>query len=123
MAGSDENSVTPNKTKHEDEMFCSSCGEIVKKQAVICVHCGVPIRSQSISRPGSKNKVASVVLAVLFGFFAWLYTYEKDKSKFWINLGLTIITLGIWGVTVGWLWPIIDLAIKPNEFFENYPNG
>lgn len=66
------------------------------------------------------NKTAAVIFAVVFGFWAWLYTYERDKTKFWINLGLVIITLSLWSV-VAWVWSIIDMAIKPDEYFQRYP--
>ena len=35
--------VEVEKTKQQDEMFCPSCGRIIKKEAVICVNCGVAI--------------------------------------------------------------------------------
>lgn len=67
------------------------------------------------------NKVVAIVLAVVFGGFAWLYTYEKDTAKFWVNLALSIVTFNIWGV-VAWIWAIIDMATRPDEFFIEYPN-
>jgi len=66
-----------------------------------------------------RSKTTAVVLAVLFGFFAWLYTYEKDGTKFWINLGLTVVTLGFWGL-VAWIWAIIDTASKPEAYYTDY---
>ncbi|MEX0762386.1 MAG: hypothetical protein WD208_12760 [Dehalococcoidia bacterium] len=32
-----------------DEMYCSSCGRIIKRRAEICVHCGVRVREASSS--------------------------------------------------------------------------
>src|SRR2546422_3123827 len=31
------------QTKQADEMFCQSCGRAIKKQAALCVYCGVPV--------------------------------------------------------------------------------
>ena len=66
-----------------------------------------------------KSKGAAIVLAVFFGLFAWLYTYKFDKSKFWVNLIITIFTGGVWGF-VAWVWAIIDMSIKEKDKFDNY---
>jgi hypothetical protein len=71
------------------------------------------------NKVGNRSKAVAVLLAVLSGFFTWLYTYEKDSVKFWLNLALFIITLTIWGI-VAWIWAVIDTATKPSEFYENY---
>jgi hypothetical protein len=66
------------------------------------------------------SKTAAVIFAVLFGFWAWIYTYEHDKTKFWVNLALTIVTLTIWSI-VAWIWAIIDTANKPADYYNLYP--
>ena len=77
-----------------------------------------------------KSKTTSVVLAVLFGPFAWLYTYRTDAWKFWVGLGLNVV-LGtlLWLVLFGWvvyiavaIWVIVDVSIRPSEFYSNFPN-
>ena len=103
------------ETKH-DEMYCSSCGNVVKKAAIACPHCGVAVRSNK----AGKQKMTAILLAVFLGFWTWLYTYRVDAWKFWLNLGLTVVTLGIWGICVAWLWAVISTATRPEEFFENY---
>jgi DNA-directed RNA polymerase subunit RPC12/RpoP len=30
--------------KKEDEMYCPECGKKIKRNAVICVHCGVQVK-------------------------------------------------------------------------------
>lgn len=67
----------------------------------------------------TKSKTVAVIVAVLFGVFSWAYTYKFDAWKFWLNLLLTIITMGLWG-PVALLWVIIDQAVKPSEFYEEY---
>ena len=69
-----------------------------------------------------KSKTAAVLLAVFLTFWTWCYTYKRDAWKFWLNLVLSVVTLGIWAVTVAWLWAIIDVAVKPSEYYAQFPN-
>src|SRR5665647_75146 len=46
-----------------------------------------------------KNKVTAIVLAVFLSFWSWLYTYYKNKHKFWIGLGVNL-TLIVSDLTV-----------------------
>jgi hypothetical protein len=89
-----------NEDKKEDEIYCPECGKPVKKNAVVCPHCGIQIKELAVSAaPASikiepaaspKSKTVSVVIAVFFGFWSWLYTYRRDQIKFWIFLGILI---------------------------------
>ncbi len=92
-----------------------------------------------------------MVLAVLFGFWSWLYTYKRNAKYFWIGFGISLflsiffipscgimatvaingvnnyigwyfILLGLWSFG-SWLWAIVDNAVKPNSFYENYPSS
>jgi len=138
------------KVKGQDEMFCSSCGSIIKKEAVICPHCGVPTRKvQGPLPPSAKNKSTAVLLSVFLSFWSWLYTYKKNSYKFWIGLGVFIfyiVCLGLFSaisestpgspnagiaivpifavlLTAIWIWAIVDNATKPQEWYQNYPNA
>ncbi|MFL5779936.1 MAG: hypothetical protein ACJ760_01345 [Thermoleophilaceae bacterium] len=93
-------------------------------QAAICVQCGVPtnVHAAPLRPANPKEKSTAVVLAVLFGLFSWLYTYQRDSWKFWLNLCLAVVTLGIWGI-VAWVWAIIDQAVRPGAYYESFPNG
>ena len=117
-------------TKQPDEMFCPSCGVAIKREAELCVHCGV-----RVGRPaaGAKSKTAAILLAVFLGFFTWLYTYREDSAKFWIVAGVSIVnfilgiaTAGIWffiGFFIGiglWIWAIVDTASKSDEWYATY---
>jgi hypothetical protein len=66
-----------------------------------------------------RSKTVAVVLAVFFSFFAWIYTYEKNHKKFWINLVLSFVTAGVWSV-VAWFWAVIDNASKSEEYYTGY---
>ena len=106
------------------QVFCRGCGTPVHPQATICVNCGVAtgfgLPQSGTANP--KSKTTAVVLAALFGLFGWIYTHQKDAWKFWLNLVLALVTLGIWAL-VAWVWAIIDMAVRPTEWYENFPNG
>lgn len=53
------------REKKSDERFCSSCGEIIKKEAEICPKCGV--RQKNHVSSGNKNRVTAGILAILLG--------------------------------------------------------
>lgn len=67
----------------------------------------------------SKDKTAAVLLAVFLGFWTWCYTYKKDAWKFWLNLGLSLVSIGYW-LPVAWIWAIIDASRRPAEFYINF---
>jgi uncharacterized membrane protein len=79
-------------------------------------------KSDKVNTVKSKSKTTAIVLAVLFGFWSWLYTYDyaSDKKRFWINLYISVLTLGLWS-WVAWIWAIINTANKPDEYFTRYP--
>jgi hypothetical protein len=108
------------KTKAADEIFCRSCGEPIKSLAIMCVYCGVPVQPDGLTTP--KSKTTAVLLAVFLGFWTWCYTYKRDAWKFWVNLILTVISLGVYGV-IAWIWAIIDVCVKSDAFYRGFPNG
>ncbi|HLZ14920.1 MAG TPA: hypothetical protein VKQ34_02910 [Candidatus Saccharimonadales bacterium] len=66
-----------------------------------------------------KNKTAAIVFAAIFGFWAWVYTYQKDAWKFWLNLVLNVLTFGFFGIA-SWIWSLIDLAVHPEEWYAQF---
>ncbi|MFH1219117.1 MAG: zinc ribbon domain-containing protein [Candidatus Eisenbacteria bacterium] len=105
------------------DLYCPSCGNSVKRGAVICIHCGVPNRAAYFrGYPVEKKKDTAMLLGVFLGFWTWLYTYKRDAWKFWLCLGLGLPTFGV-SVVVGHIWAIINQAVRPNSFFRDYPNG
>lgn len=105
--------------KQIDEVYCSSCGKTIKQAAAICVHCGVPNTIPNMAKP--KKKSTAVALSILIGIFTWVYTWEKDAHKFWINLVITLVSFGIWGI-VAWVWAMVDAIRRPGSFYANFPN-
>lgn len=121
--------IENNLPKNTNEIYCKSCGKIIKKEAQICIHCGVS-NSENFYH---KDKTIAILLAVFLGFWTWLYTIEKDAWKFYVNLAiwiidilLTIVTFGyffwiswIWTLPL-WIWAIVDVSTKPKEYYSNY---
>lgn len=70
-----------------------------------------------------KSKTTAILLAVFLTFWTWVYTYKTDAWKFWMNLALSVLTLGIWGILVSWPWAIIDAARRSNDWYLKFPNG
>jgi len=113
--------------------FCQNCGAAITPATEICVKCGAKVGEVVAETKGGKSKATSVLLAVFLSFWTWLYTYKKDAWKFWVGLGLAIlsgilavVTLGIsliftWIFTFGvWVWAIVDTAVKKDEWYRSY---
>ena len=99
-------------SKQADEIFCPSCGAVIKREAELCVHCGV-----RVGRPaaGRKSKTTAILLAVFFSFFTWLYTYREDGAKFWGGLAISIVFF-----PATWIWAIVDTVSKNDEWYADY---
>jgi hypothetical protein len=109
--------------------FCAYCGKNISDQAAACPQCGHPQRA-ALGAQAPKDKTVAVLLAVFLGFWSWLYTYQRDASKFWIGLGgtiagvvLAVLLFPILAVAGIYVWSIVDAATKPPEFWARYPNG
>jgi len=81
-------------SKKEDEIYCPECGKAIKRNAVICVNCGVQIK-ELLTRTEipekittSKSKTTAIVLSIFFSFWSWLYTYRRNFKKFWVSFGI-----------------------------------
>ena len=72
-----------------------------------------------------KDKTVAILLAIFLGFWTWLYSYQRDTWKFWVGLVLNIVGLFLFMVpNIGvWIWAIIDVAVKPQQFYDQFPNG
>jgi len=82
-----------------DEKFCSSCGNVVKKEAEICVKCGVRL---SGSAAGGKNWTTTLLLCLFAGYFGAHRFYSGS-----IGIGIAqLLTAGGCG-----LWWLIDLIM------------
>ena len=69
----------------------------------------------------SKDKNTALLLALFLGFWTYLYTYKKDKVKFWLAVGLVIPTIGISGI-VFWIMAIVETVNRDKSFYDNIDN-
>jgi hypothetical protein len=65
--------------------YCVSCGTLLAKEAFACSGCGSPTNQiPTVSSRPARAKSTAILLAVLVGPWAWIYTYAWNKRKFWI---------------------------------------
>lgn len=101
-----------------DEQYCSSCGEVIKKQAEICPECGVrqsPVGGTSAS--GDKDRTTAGILAILLG--------GVGAHKFYLGeTGLGILYLCFFWTfipaLVGLIEGILYLTKTDEEFQRQY---
>lgn len=111
------------KTLNQDEKYCSSCGEIIKKEAEICVKCGV---RQHVAQPqyavphnGNMQQVPSqpksrttfVLLGIFLGGFGIHNFYAGYTNKAIAQLLIVILAgwLIVPAIAVG-IWVIIEVC-------------
>ncbi|WP_135604109.1 zinc ribbon domain-containing protein [Methanococcoides sp. NM1] len=98
-----EEQIQQNRVKASDEIFCRSCGEIIKKEAEICPHCGVrnkPVKDKSPKRHDPSQYQTSVsnnwyygviVSAILWVVLLFLLPEEPGESSLDILLALLML--------------------------------
>ena len=92
-----------------DEMFCTTCGKIIKNQAEICIHCGVRVKAKSVAvsdpnvQYSEKSRIAAGVFGILLGGIGVHSFYLGKSGKGILQIVVTLITLGIGG-----LWGFIE---------------
>lgn len=83
-------------TVNATNKFCTACGNALLNTAVVCPNCGTPTNLYRPSfEPPRKSKSTAVLLAVFLGIWSWLYTYEKNKKKFWLALGIFAVLFAL----------------------------
>ena len=92
-----------------DERYCSSCGEIIKKEAEICPKCGVKVFIPT----EIKNTGIAAVLSALFPGLGQIYNGQISKAVLFIIVGfllaLTIfIIIGIILYPLFWIYNVYD---------------
>jgi hypothetical protein len=86
---------------------------------------------QAQQRYGSrKSKSTAIILAILFSFWGWLYTFKKDSIKFFLSLAASAITsFFIFEDTMYelyfvyallWLWIVITALTRKSEWYAQY---
>jgi hypothetical protein len=133
-------------TKGPDEIYCPECGRTIQRGSTGCPLCyadfrkmfsvqeipgnpgGLPLSSQNyyqstptaVRRDPVKNKVVAIVLAVFFGFWAWLYTYGKNSMKFWSMMGVFAV---IFVINIAYSCSMVQDAMSGMVYDENYFSG
>jgi hypothetical protein len=59
-----------------------------------------------------KSKTTAVVLAVFLGIWSWLYTYELNKKKFWVSVGIFGTLSLVFFIRDSYFWYRRDLGIE-----------
>ncbi|GBU21037.1 hypothetical protein R80B4_00925 [Fibrobacteres bacterium R8-0-B4] len=94
--------------KAVDEMYCSSCGAIIKKAAEICPKCGV--RQKEVYSVESSRWVTLLILSIFLG--------SLGVDRFYVGkIGTGVLKL----VTCGGagIWWIIDIILIVSENFTD----
>ena len=93
------------------DRWCRSCGAPTWQAA--CARCGRPVDAR-------RDKRVAVALAVLLAFWTWLYTYDRDRGKFWTGLVIDVVSVALVWTGVGWLglvgvwiWSIVATTSRP----------
>jgi len=97
-----EEDVSEFVNKAEDEMFCSSCGAVIKKAAEICPKCGV----RQIGRVGVAEVSSRWLTVLLLSIFLGVFGVDR----FYVGkIGTGILKL-VTGGGCG-IWCIIDIIL------------
>ncbi len=116
------------------QRYCRGCGQIVVQSAAFCPACGTAAGGpfgQGLPRaPAPKDRTTAILLAVFLGPWSWLYTYQRDSTKFWIGMGvgvlgaiLTFFIVGFFVILGIHIWAIVDVVGKSDDYYVRYPIG
>lgn len=101
--------------KAPDEVFCSSCGAVIKKEAEICPKCGV--RQKNAGLRGSETNTQWTTLLILSIFLG-----EFGIDRFYAGkIGTGILKL-ITGGGCGIWWLIDIIMIATGKFTDSNGN-
>jgi len=108
--------------KGDDEKFCESCGEIIKKDAEICPKCGVRVAPVNFAyktkltplqsgNPDAKQRIVYILLGIFLGELGIHNFYAGYTKNGTIQLIITITTGWIFGlgVLITFIWSLIDI--------------
>lgn len=67
-----------------------------------------------------KNKLTSIILALFFSFFTYIYTWKKDYLKFIILGVINIIFLNILVTFIIWVGTLGMVSIRKKKWYLDY---
>jgi TM2 domain-containing membrane protein YozV len=96
--------MSEQQVKGPDEMFCSSCGAIIKKEAEICPKCGVRLKPAPYYTGSGEGKdwLTTLLLCIFLG---WLGIHRFYSGSTGIGV-VQLLTLGGCGI-----WALIDMIM------------
>ena len=80
-----------------NDMYCNSCGNVVKKEAEICTKCGVRLRTED-----SKDWLITLLLCIFLGTLG-IHRFYTGSTVIGI---VQLLTLGACGI-----WTLIDFIL------------
>jgi len=95
------------REKAIDEMFCASCGAIIKKEAEICPKCGVRNNKMkvSVANASEKDWLTTLLLVLFVGGWGVHRFYVGKVGTGILMIFFGWLTLGIW-----WLVDVIKIC-------------
>ncbi len=81
-----------------------NCGKEIDDKAVICVHCGVPVRNSSFDSCG-KNWITALLLCFFLGGIGAHRFYTGHMGTAILQL---ILTFSVVGIIISAPWALID---------------
>ena len=106
LKGAFELSDVQNGMKAADEVFCSSCGAIIKMKAEICPKCGV--RQKPAAR--SSNWLILFILSLVVGCFGVDRFYVGKVVTGTLKMVLGCITINLWIVLMGTMVGVLEIT-------------
>jgi len=95
--------MSEERTKAADEMFCPSCGEVIKKEASICVKCGVAVSNKKPAglNVSEKSRLTAFLLCTFLGGLG-IHRFYVGRIVSGVFQLLTLGGLGIWSL-IDWI--------------------
>lgn len=98
------------KMKAVDEVFCSSCGSVIKAAAAICPKCGVRNQIASLQpQVLGKSRMTYILLGLFLGSLGIHDFYAGYTGKAVAQLLITILSCGILTI-VSVVWSLIEVC-------------
>jgi hypothetical protein len=76
-------------------MFCPNCGNEVSEKAVVCVKCGVALRSDSPLNAEGKDWLTTLLLCFFLGYLG-VHRFYTNSAGIGVAQLLTLGGCGIW---------------------------
>lgn len=95
------------RAKAADEIFCGTCGAIIKAEAEICPKCGVRNKAQAtsgVSGKSPKTRLAYILLGLFLGGFG---VHNFYIGRIGVGVGQLLLTL-----CLGWMiFPLFFIGL------------